>query len=186
MAGNEIFTTNPLDLLLVNNFYVEIEKIPLFRYQVQSVAMPDITLAPTARHTPFLKINEVGDHCDIGNVSFEFLVDEELQNYRIIWYWMQGLGFPDKYEEFEEFMKGVYKRWGIREMQSEFQRGKFQFSDIGLIIISNQNNPTHKIKFFDAFPTSLTGLQMNVTDTSAEPVKATATFAFSGVEFAAI
>lgn len=186
MVGDETFTKNVLDLLIVNNFYVEIERVPLFRYQIQSVGMPDVSLAPAPRHTPFLKINEVGDHCEIGNVSFEFLVDEELQNYRMIWYWMQGLGFPDKYEEFEEFMKGIYKRWGIKETQKEFQKGKFQFSDINLTIISNQNNPTHKIRFLDAFPTSLTGLQMNVTDTSAEPVKATATFAFSGMEFSAV
>lgn len=179
MALNE--TSPILDNLLVNSFVMDIERVPLFRYNVQSVNLPDVSLPEVRRNSPFQNIAEVGDHCEFGSVSFEFKVDEELQNYQLIYYWMVGLGFPERYEQFEQFLNGVYEKYGIKKVEDKTSR-LFQFSDINLVILSNQNIPTHQIKFLDAFPNNLAGLNLNVTTTSTDPVTATASFNFTGME----
>ncbi len=170
-----------LDLLTINNFIVEIERVPVIRYLVQNVTMPDLTLPEINRPSPFLNIMEVGDHCVFGPVTFDFLVDEELLNYQTIFYWMCGLGFPEKYEQFEDFMNGVYEKYGIKKTEIH-KGGAFQFSDINLTITSNHKNPYLKIRFKDCFPTNLSAVALSVTDGDASPVSSSVTFQFTGME----
>lgn len=182
MAGDSgLLTTPVLDLLTVNNFYVEIERLPVVRYLVQNVTMPDLTLPEVRRPTPFQAIMETGDHCEFSPIIFDFLVDEELLNWKVIWYWMVGLGFPEKYGQFEEFMDGVYKKYGIKKSEVE-GGGAFQFSDVILTITSNHKNPLLQIKFKDAFPTNLGALALSVTDGDASPINASVTMNFTGME----
>lgn len=170
-----------LDLLTINNFVMEVDRIPVIRYLVQNVTMPDLTLPEIARPSPFQNIYETGDHCVFGPVTFDFLVDEELLNYRTIFYWMNGLGFPEKYEQFEQFMTGIYEKHGIRKTETNGS-GVFQFSDINLLITSNHKNPYFRIRFKDCFPTNLGAIALSVTDGDASPVTASVTFQFTGMD----
>lgn len=183
MVTDDLKVKPVLDLLTINNFVVEIERVPVVRYLVQNVTMPDLTLPEVRRGTPFQVIMETGDHIEFSPVTFDFLVDEELLNYRTVFYWMTGLGFHDSYKQFEEFMKGLYTKHGIKKSGSSYESsGAFQFSDVILTITTNHKNPYMKIRFKDCYPTNVGSLALSVSDGDSSPVTATATFQFTGME----
>lgn len=171
-----------LDLLTINNFYVEIERLPIIRYLVQNFTLPDITLPEVRRQSPFQAIMETGDHCEFGPITFDFLVDENLTNYRAVYYWLNGLGFPEKYEQFDEFLNGVYQKHGIKKSESSGNSGAFQYSDISLTITSNHKTPIMNLIFKDCFPTNLGAIALSVTDGDSSPITASVTMQFTGMQ----
>lgn len=180
MASNNV--TPILDLLTVNNFYVEVERLPIIRYWVQNVTLPDLTLPEVRRPSPFQNIMEVGDHCEFGPLTFDFLVDEELVNWQAMFYWMNGLGFPEKFGQFADFVAGVYKKHGIKEKENLGHSGAFQFSDVTLTITSNHKTPLMTMTFKDCFPTNLGAIAMSVSDADSSPITASVTLQFTGME----
>lgn len=171
-----------LDLLTVNNFVLEIERLPGVKFMVQSVSLPDVSLGEVGYPSPFQNIKAVGERCEFGNVTAQFLVDEELRNWQTIYYWMTGLGFPKEFDEFKSFAGGHYDKHGIKGVEFSQHSGGFQFSDISLVVVSNHKNPILEFRFQDCFPTSLGGVSMSVTNTDAEPITSSVTFQFTGMD----
>ena len=54
-----------------------------------------------------------------------------------------------------------------------------QYSDATLTIYTNKNNPNFRVKMVDVFPTSLSSVLFNASDTAENIVTADATFRFS-------
>ena len=143
-----------------------IKRAPNVNFFIQKVNIPDISLPETYHNNPFVKIPYSGDHMQYGTLKVTFKVDEELKNYLEIHDWVRGLGFPQNFEE--------YKR--INEQNA--LEGKGLRSDISLIILNSSMNPNHEITFIDAFPTSLSELQFNTTDTTVNYLEASAEFKY--------
>ena len=166
--------------LNINSFIFELVRIPILKFSVQSVDLPDITLPPVNQPSPLININQVGDHLEHSDFSFTFLVDEKMENYRAIYYWMRGLAFPNKFSEFEEFVKGITPTPSILSFSDNERMN--QYSDIILTVLSNHKNPIFKYRLLDAFPISLSGIPMNVTSETTEPIQATCGMKFTGFE----
>lgn len=159
---------------------MEIARIPILKYSIQQVDFPDISLPEVLQPTPFKNINQVGDHIIHDDLSFTFLVDEQMNNYKAIYHWMRGIAFPNKFEEFEKFVRGITGDDNIESFGTS--RRSNQFSDVTVTILSNHKNPIFKYRMIDAFPVSLSGFSASVTESDAIPITATCTMKFTGFE----
>ncbi len=169
-----------INQLNVNSFVMEVARIPILKYSCQEVSFPDITLPEAVQPTPFQTVNQVGDHLIHEDFTFTFVVDEKMDNYKAIYHWMRGLAFPERFEEFEQFVRGVINNDNIETFTASTRQN--QFSDVTITVLSNHKNPIFKYRLLDAFPISLTGFSVSVTGSDSEPVVCSCTMKFTGFE----
>ena len=103
-----------------------------------------------------------------GDLSIRFLVDEQLENYVAVHNWLTGLGFP---ETPQQFIDKTTDRDGLRDFQE-------QFCDGSLHILNSNYNDVAIVKFKDIFPTSITSLDFDATETDINYFTAEATFKY--------
>ena len=157
-----------LDYAAATQFKFNIIKLPKVEFFCTSVNIPGITLGETDQATPLKEIPIPGDKLTYGALTVDFLVDENLENYREIHGWLTGLGFPRSHEQFETFINAGKDRFPTSNATAKnrdagrtedvgFDVGA-QYSDATLTILSSKNNPVLEVRFRDLYPTSLTGL----------------------------
>lgn len=170
-----------LNHLNINSFVLEIEKIPILKYSIQSMTFPSVSLPDVKHYNPFQTINQVGDHIEHDEFSFSFLVDEKMFNYKALYFWIKGIAFPNSYSEFKDFISGISKDENIIPRIGP-DKLLNQFSDVNVFILSNHKNPILKYKFFDAFPVSLSGFDIDITSSTTQPISSTCSMKFTGFE----
>ena len=114
------------------------------------------------------KIDLPGDNIEFEDLTLDFIVDENLENYLEIHNWIYGLGYPESISEFQELIT-----------QSDGQKDvKEQFSDGTLSILNRNFNVSTRVKFRDLFPISLSSLEFTATENDYTYFTATATFKY--------
>lgn len=153
-------------------FSFNIKKLPEFNQFVQSVTLPGINLGFTERPSPFKSIPVFGDHVTFTELSVTFKINEDLGNYIEVYNWMQGIGFPDKFDQH-------------REIADPAKRitGDGLETDAYLMIMSSNMQPIIRIDIEDLFPVSLSDITLDSRDTQVEYIEATATFKFLKYSF---
>ena len=150
-------------------FKFNLGKYPKVDFFCNSARIPEITLA-TATQSSYLKDIDIPEtKLSFGDLTIQFLVDENLENYRIVHEWMYGLGFP---ETAQQFINVTTDKDGIRDM-------KEQFADGTLRILNSNFNEVAKVKFLDMFPVSLSSLDFDATSTDVNYFTAQATFKYT-------
>ena len=173
---------NPLENQLSNRnflspigFKFSIAKTPKVEFYCNSSRIPEITLG-TAIQPSYLKdIDIPGDKLQYGDLSLRFLVDEEMENYMAIHTWLTGLGFPETTQQFKDLTTEGNQnsnRFGQRDMD-------LAFSDASLYILNSNYRTTAIVKFKDLFPTSLTSLDFDATDTDINYFTAEVNFKYT-------
>ena len=81
---------------------------------------------------------------------------------------MRGLGFPAKFEEYQNLGKRL-TAWAVP---------KPQFSDATLTILDSKSNPNIRVKMTNCFPTSLTDILMSSTVSPESPLTADVVFRY--------
>jgi len=149
------------------NFKFQIKKAPHVNFFIQKVNIPGITMLSPSPSNPFVKTPYPGDHLVFGDLSIAFKVDEDLQNYLELHNWLRALGKPENFEQ--------YKNIQDKPLMS----GDGIYSDISVVVLSSTKMPNYEITYADAFPTSLSDLTFNTTDTNVNFITATATFKYT-------
>ena len=129
-------------------------KFPNVEYTLQTVVLPDVTIAPAPVNTPQRRLGLSGDKVEYGTIEVSFLIDEEMKNYQEIYDWMLGSA-------------------------TTADEGNRKERDITLSILSSHNNITREIQFVNAFPTTLSSLPFDVTITDPQYLTAVASFEFA-------
>lgn len=168
-----------LDHLNNNSFEMEVLRIPIFKYAVQGANLSGLSIPEVRQGTPFQPIMQTGDNVSFDPITFDFLVDEGLDNWLVFYYWITGLGFNKNFDQFNDFISGVYERYGITKEKDIVLS---QFSDISVTMLTNHKNPYLTIRFVDCFPTSLSPITLTTTDVDSQPVQASVTFQYTGME----
>lgn len=148
------------------NFQFQIKRAPYVNFFIQKVNLPSLSLDFAVQPNPFSNIPLAGEHLQYGDLQITFKVDEELQNWFEIHNWLRSLGFPDNYQE--------YANLAVNSITS----GNGVLSDITLLISDSAKNPNYSVTFRDAFPTSLSEVSFQSTDTDVNYVTATASFRY--------
>ena len=145
-----------------------LQRVPHVEYFVQSVSLPDMTSPTADTPNPFVRLKNPGDHIDFGDLSVTFKVNENMDNYLEIYNWLVSLGKPVSFDQYN--LKSSFS--AINITSDDLIR-----SDISVIVLTSGKNPNIEFRMRDCFPTSLTSIQFNSTDTGVEYIEATATFA---------
>ena len=129
-------------------------------------------------------------------MTIQFLVDENLENYREIHGWLTGVGFPKNYEQFQTLQGAGTDRFPstqnvgtskeLGEIKKATQDDGGLYSDATLVILTSKNNANLEVRFRNIYPTSLSGLDYNQQATDVDYLTATVSFEYAIYEFAAV
>ncbi len=176
-------------------FKFNITKLPKVEFFCTAVNLPGITLGGSmVQETPLKDIPIPGDKLTYSPLIMNFLVDENLENYREIPGWLVGLGFPSDRKEFRDLLRGGTDRFPTSTgANQETDAGKVRYkatdtggvySDATLNILTSKNTSNIEVRFSDVFPTGLSGLQYDTGATDVQYLTATVTMQYKIYEFA--
>ena len=161
---------NPLS---PNGFMFSLARIPELSYFCQEVALPTVTLPTVDIGTPFVHHPVPGDAVEFSELSVQFLVDAEMSNYRALFKWLSGLGFPENNQQY------------LAEINSEFPMSEnaSASSDATLTILGNTNRPIQTVEFKDCVITSLNSLLFTSSSSDVQYLVGNATFRYTLYKF---
>ena len=151
---------------LYQTFYkFQMRRLPKVNYFMQKVSLPDFASGgPIEQPTRFVSVKHPSKNVSFDNLTVEFLVDENLENWRELYDWMRTIYLVDDYKNFES------------ETSTHFTEGS-------IMLLNSAMNVNKEIRFHNLLPISLSGIDFDSTDTDLSPRIATATFAFDFYEF---
>ena len=119
--------------------------------------------------TPFTRIPFPGDRVEFQDFIVRFIIDEDMLNFREIFKWMQGLGFPDDFDQFEALKTTDPANQGP---DSGIK------SDATLIVLTGSYTPKIKVSFKDCFPMMLSAVNFDTANEDIMYIQADATFSY--------
>lgn len=165
---------NPLS---PSGFRFSIQKLPKLQFYCQTVNLPGIVLGEPSFGTPFSRIPVPGETLTFTDLTVQFLVDEDMSNYKALQGWLYGLGFPLDYQQYVNFQKlDSINSAGNNDLAKNY-------SDASLFILTNNNSENILLSFRNLFPTSLESLTFTGVDNDINYLIGNATFKYSYYEF---
>ena len=150
-------------------FKFNLAKFPKVDFFSNSARIPELSLELTRQPSYLKNIDVPGERLTFGDFTLRFLVDENMENYLAVYDWLKGLGFPESGKQFKDLTT-----------DSDGQRDqKEAFCDGTLRILNSNYREVSKVKFTDLFPTSLTSLDFDATNTDIQFFTAEATFKYT-------
>ena len=150
-------------------FKFNLAKFPKVDFFSNSAIIPVLNLE-LAQQASYLKnIAVPGERLTYGDFTLRFLVDENMENYKSVYDWLTGLGFPETTKEFADIIKDSDGQTDPKEA----------FCDGTLRILNSNYREVAKVKFNDLFPISLTSLDFDATNTDVQYFTAEATFKYT-------
>ena len=150
-------------------FKFGIRRLPHVNWFLQSVNIPGITMGEALQPMPFIDAAQPGEKITYDPLTINFKVDEDLKNWTELQEWLIGLGSP---ASFRQYKNNVKKKGG-----------EAITSDATLITLNSNMNANFEIKFIDLFPTSLTELMFDSTQSDVDYLAASCTFRYLRYEF---
>ena len=150
-------------------FKFNLGKYPKVDFFCNSARLPELRLSTQVQSSYLKDIDLPGEKITYGDLTLQFLVDENMENYKTIYDWIYGLGFPETPQQFKD---KTTDRDGVRDMNE-------QFADGTLRILNSNFNEVAKVKFLDMFPVSLSSLDFDATQTDVNYFTAQATFKYT-------
>lgn len=162
------------------NYVLTIDRAPEVNYFIQTVNLPGISVGVANMPTPFKNLPIQGDHCIFEDLRIGFKVQEGMADWWGIFNWIQGIGFPVKYEQYSELKHGEQRNLDgkLPSPPRPARKGGDLYSDVSLTILTSKHNPYLVINFVDAYPVALSELSFDSTDTTVRHLTATAVFKY--------
>ena len=196
MTITNSYTRQPtkFDYAEPTKFKFSIIKLPKVEFFITTANLPGISLGVAEQITPLKDIPLPGDRLQYDTLNVQFLVDENLENYREIHGWLTGVGFPKNYEQFQNVQGAATDRFPTTEnvgtskelgaIRKTTQDEGGLYSDATLFVLTSKNNSNLEIRFRDLYPISLSGLDFNQQATDVNYLTASVTFEYKIYEFA--
>ena len=159
-------TPENLNALQQLNFVLHIPRAPNVNFFCQRANIPSIRLNVSDAPTPIIAYAQPGDHLEYEDLQVTFQVAEDLSNYLELHNWIRSLGRLQPADYYALSQNSIISGNGTK-------------SDIMLSVLSNHKNPIYNINFHGAFPTFISGLEFNVTDSDIDYLTAVAIFHYT-------
>ena len=161
----DINNRNPVNtnLLLSTGFRFLLSRTPHITYFCQSVNLPDISLGEVQQPTRFIPVKHPGSSFTYGDLEVQFIIDENMENWREIHDWMRSL---KAVEDFTEYETNTIDH----------------FCDASIVILNSAMKPNLEVTFEKMFPKSLSGIQFSSDAADSSQIVASATFAFTSYD----
>ena len=163
------------NLAQASKFVLNFDRLSDMMFFCTAVNLPGMNMGNAMQQTPFKDDPIPGDKIIYENLNIHFLIDEDLQSWTHIADWMKGVSFPDDFKQYQNLTLQ-------QKLQINNIGNKPQYSDAGLIIYNNKNNPKIIVKFTDVFPVSLSSIEYNSQISAESVLTGTASFLFKGYE----
>ena len=150
-------------------FKFNLAKFPKVDFFSNSARIPELNLELTSQPSYLKTIDVPGERLTYGDLTLRFLVDENMENYISVYNWLKGLGFPESTKEFKELTTDSADQRDTKEA----------FCDGTLRILNSNYREVAQVKFKDLFPTSLTSLDFDATNTDVQYFTAEASFKYT-------
>jgi hypothetical protein len=148
-----------------------ITRLPEIEYFLQRVNIPGLNIGPANRATPFASPVPYPGDITFNDLTFSFKVDESMDDYFSIFDWMIRLGFPENFAQYKELATR-------NRFPANFEEGEVT-SDISLLLLDNKQNPKFKFNFISCWPTNMSDLIFNSTDTTINYITAEVTMKYT-------
>jgi hypothetical protein len=158
-----------------SQFQLVIPRLPNVSFYTVNTGIPDFSVDYPTIGTPFKKIPVTGETADFGDLVVRFIVDHKMNNYYEVYNWMRGYSRVNNYENIRDY---IAENNGNPDAVHE----KHLTSDIQFVIMSDRGCEIARVEYKDAFPISLSGLDMTTQVSDVEYLVATATFKYSYYE----
>ena len=163
-------------ILNKNNFRLLIDKIHPVEYYVKKCSIPGLQFTEIAQGAGVgLDAYFPGDKVTFENLTVDFLVDEDLGNFKEVYDWMNAI-VPIK--DPSDYAAYVGSKQTVTGTSSSLGGTENEMSDVTLITTTNKNIPNKFFRFHDCFPISLSGLEFE-SGADGEAVVATVEFKFT-------
>jgi|TARA_B110000503_G_scaffold135462_1_gene216138 hypothetical protein len=149
------------------SFKVIVDRLPSVEFYTQRVNLPQLSMVAPQQASPIHNIFQTPDRIDYSDLDLSFIVDENMTNYEEILRWMEGMGTPQSSNQRAAL---VSSKHGER-------------SDISIIIESSSRNSNLNFTFTECFPTSLSGVALDVTNSDIIYPECTVTFRYTNMVF---
>ena len=146
-----------------------LNKLPNVEYFCLGITLPGVSLMSVPLETPFTRIPFPGDRVEFQDFIVRFIIDEDMLNFREIFKWMQGLGFPDDFDQFKALKTTDPANQGP---DSGIK------SDATLIVLTGSYTPKIKVSFKDCFPMMLSAVNFDTANEDIMYIQADATFSY--------
>ena len=166
MATSIPSNLNPLS---PNGFQFSITKLPELTFHCQQVNLPGITLGEPTFSTPFSTQPVPGESLQYDPLTVQFLVDENMDNYKKLYNWIVALGFPESYDQY------IAQNASDTTAYGELAKN---YSDATLQILDSNNQAIQTMQFYDLFPTTIDSMIFSSTNDDVNYVVANVTFRF--------
>lgn len=169
---------NNINPLSPTGFRLSIMKLPELTYFCQEANLPELELPAIMMATPFSTSAVPGDMLHFGDLVVQFIVDENLSNYKGVFNWLIGLGFPENYTQYQNLIAT-----DPRALNTRFGEMPQNYSDGTLEILGSNNLASQTILFRDLHPTSVSSLPFQANATDVNYLIGTATFRYTYYDF---
>ena len=165
----------PIDnrnFLSPTGFKFALKRSPGVAFFCNQANIPSLDLGIAVQPSYLKDIDRPGDKITFGDLNLRFLVDEDLVNYMEIQNWIRGLGFPESLDQFQE----------LKDENILGPMGKANddiYSDGTLQILSSNLIPKFQVIFRDLFPSNLSTVTFDATDTDIEYFTADVSFKYT-------
>ena len=173
-----------LDYASPIQFRFKCTKLPEVEFTCQTANIPGISLGGAVQPTPLVDIPIPGDKISFQSLDINFLVDENLNNYKEIHDWLIGIGFPQNYTQFQNLQAEGSDRFpgstrstaatGTSTPQPLSEGGTY--SDATLTVLNSKNIAKTEIRFQNIYPTSLGSLSYDVKLSDVDYLQAAVSF----------
>lgn len=144
-----------------NAFIFTLPRLGETSFRVISLEFPEIVVPPAQGGTTGSTQYHPGTFNEFGDLSLEFIVDENMLNYEELYRWITQLRFPGT-----EFTP-----------KTDFEVPLV--ADGVLVTLTNSSQPNRVFMFKDMFPIALSGFKFVTTEDNVDNIICTATFKFS-------
>lgn len=148
--------------LSTGGFDIKVSRLPHVEFFTQKMLLPGVSANPVETQTPLQSFYSEPDHLRFADLDLTFIVDENMENYREIFDWLQGLGTPNNLQQhkaLKDSKEGLY-------------------SDISVILLNSHKNPNIKFTFTNCFPIGLTPVSLDLAQQDVQYAEATVTMRY--------
>ena len=156
-------TTNGL---LPTSYKFTLARAPQLTYFCNSLSIPTLSLEKGMQLTPMTDVSHPAGVMGFEDLTINFIVDEQMSNWIEVYDWMKSLVPSDVAE-----LRNDIKKTGIVEPKN-------RFSDLSVIVTTNQSNGQIIIKFKNAYPISLGEIEFTSIVSDVDPVTSNVSFAY--------
>jgi hypothetical protein len=159
------------NLLSPTGFQLLIARMPNVEFFVQDVTIPGVEAPDVSQPNPLVQIKHQADQLTFSQLSVTLSLDEDLKTWEELFKWKLGLAFPNSSQEHKDLVdKKTLPPDGI-------------FSDMTIIVETNQHNANLVFTFKDAFPLSISQFTFTSRSDSIRPLEFTVNFSYTSFSF---